>query len=356
MFARRLEAARQIINESRLRGFLVTSLPNIRYLTGFTGSNALLFLSSEQNLFFTDSRYRSQAPAEVKGSRVVVAAGSLLEAFSQKLPPRTKGRIGFEAGSLTVSAFSNLRHIVQEVKFFPTSCIIEQIRAFKDEGEISIIKRAAEITDRVFNKILVILKPGIIELDVAAEIAYWHRKFGAESDAFDTIVAAGVRGAFPHARASAYRIKQGDMVTIDMGCKVDGYHCDLTRTVAVGKPLAEMKKIYGIVLDAQRRSINEARPGVRANWLDALARTRIRDKGYGKYFRHSLGHGLGLEVHELPRISSKSKDIINQGSVITIEPGIYVPQLGGVRIEDDVVVRENGNEILSRITKELVIV
>jgi Xaa-Pro aminopeptidase len=356
MFARRLVAARQIINESRLQGLLVTSLPNIRYLTGFTGSNAILFLSKDRNLFFTDSRYRSQAPAEVEAARIVITSGSLLEAFSRKIQPRTKGRIGFEASSLTVFAYRTLKDFVKRIKFVPTFGFIEQIRACKDESEISKIKRAAEITDRVFNKILVILKPGITELDVAAEIAYWHRRFGAESEAFDAIVASGARGAFPHARASAQRIKKGDMVTIDMGCRLDGYHCDLTRTIAVGKPQTEMKKIYAVVLDAQRRSIGETKSGVRASWLDGVARTEIARKGYGKYFCHSLGHGLGLEVHELPRISSKSRDVLKPGSVITVEPGIYVPGLGGVRIEDDVVVREDGHEVLSIVPKELVMV
>jgi Xaa-Pro aminopeptidase len=195
-----------------------------------------------------------------------------------------------------------------------------------------------------------------VELEVAAEITYWHKRFGAESEAFDAIVASGIRGAFPHARASARKIKKGDMVTIDMGCRVDGYHSDLTRTVSVGKPLSEMKKIYAVVLEAEQRSLNEAQAGVQVSSLDAIARKSIGAKGYGKYFCHSLGHGLGLEVHEMPHVSSKSKDILKNGSVITLEPGIYIPQLGGVRIEDDVVVREECNEVLNKAPKELVIV
>ncbi len=354
MFARRLEAVRQRISESRLHGFLVTSLPNIRYLTGFTGSNAILFLSKERAHFFTDSRYRNQAPGEVREALVTIASGSLLEAFSRHAVVSAKERIGFEARSLSVAVFNTLKRSVWKGKLVPSIDLIERIRAFKDADEISKIKRAAEITDRVFNKILTILKPGIRELDIAAEIAYWHRRLGAESEAFDAIVASGVRGANPHARASMNKIQYGEMVTIDMGCRVDGYHCDLTRTVSVGKPRSEMKKIYAAVLDAQRKSIGEARAGVKTRALDGIARKSIRDKGFGKYFSHALGHGLGLEVHELPRVSLRSKEVLMEGSVITIEPGIYIPLLGGVRIEDDIVIRKHGNEILSKVPKDLV--
>jgi Xaa-Pro aminopeptidase len=356
MFSRRLEAVKKKVTESRLQGFLVTSLPNIRYLTGFTGSNAVLLILPERNLFFTDNRYRTQVSGEVEGALITIVPGSLLEALSRRLTHKGRRRIGFEAGSFTVSAFRNLKEYTRGTSFVPTNGLVEQFRAYKDESEISKIKRAAEITDRVFNKILAILKPGIRELDVAAEITYWHRRFGAESEAFDPIVASGIRGALPHARASANKIKKGELVTIDMGCRVEGYHSDLTRTVSVGKPSTEMDKIYGIVLNAQQRSLDEARPGVQVNSLDAIARTAIRERGYGKFFCHSLGHGLGLEVHELPRISSKSRDVLKKGSVITIEPGVYIPQVGGVRIEDDIIIRENDNEVLSKVPKKLVIV
>jgi Xaa-Pro aminopeptidase len=356
MFARRLEAVRQRISESRLQGLVITSLPNIRYLTGFTGSHAILFLSKERAQFFTDSRYRNQAPAEVREARVIITSGTLLEKFSRIISFSPNESIGFEASSLTVAMFNNLKRIVERGKLVPTIDLIERIRAFKDEDEISKIKRAVEITDRVFNKILAILKPGMREIDIAAEITYWHKRLGADSDAFDVIVASGVRGAYPHARASTNKIQKGEMVTIDMGCCVEGYHSDLTRTVTVGKPRPELKKIYAVVLEALRKSIGRVRVGIPASSLDAIARKSIREKGYGKYFNHALGHGLGLEVHELPRVSSRSKENLTEGSVIAIEPGIYVPTLGGVRIEDDIVVREGGIEVLSGASRELVIV
>ena len=356
MFTRRLEAIRQRITESRLQGLLVTSLPNIQYLTGFTGSNACLLLFPDRALFFTDHRYKIQAAKEVKNAEPIVVPGSLAEAVSTKLLHSRRTRIGFEPDSVSVAAFRNLDRAVRRTKFVPMSGIIEQIRMCKDEAEISKIRRAAEITDRVFNKILAILKPGVRELEIAAEIVYWHRRFGADSDAFDPIVAGGDRGALPHARASANRLRRGDMVTIDMGCRVEGYHSDLTRTVAVGKPSAEMRKIYGVVLDAQRRAIDKAQAGVAARALDSEARKMIRAKGYGRYFNHSLGHGLGLEVHEMPRVSSKSMDILQLTSVITIEPGIYIPKVGGVRIEDDVVIRQKGCEVLNKSPRELIVV
>jgi Xaa-Pro aminopeptidase len=356
MFARRLEAIRQRIAESRLRGLLVTSLPNIQYLTGFTGSNAGLLIFPDRALFFTDNRYRIQASREVKGARTIIVSGSLIEALAGKLSHLRRPRIGFEGGSIAVAAYRNLRRVSDRTRFVSTDGFVERVRVRKDATEISRIKRAAEITDRVFKKILAILEPGIRELEIAAEITYWHRQFGAESEAFEPIVASGTRGALPHARASAKKIKKGELVTIDMGCRVEGYHSDLTRTVAVGKPSTRMKRIYGIVLDAQQRAIDGARAGVTARTLDAVARRTIQASGYGKYFNHSLGQGLGLEVHELPRVSSKSTDVLERGSVITIEPGIYIPNVGGVRIEDDVVIQRKNCEVLNDAPKELVVV
>jgi len=355
MFTRRLEAVKQKITESRLHGFFITSLPNIRYLTGFTGSNAILFLTPDRNFFFTDGRYESQSSEEVKDARVIIAKGSLLEAFAHNVSLKAKDRIGIEAGSVSVAAFNNMKKIARHVRFAPTVAVIEEVRACKDESEIESIKQASKITDRVFNKILAILKPGTKELEVAAEISYWHRLFGAESDAFEPIVASGVRGAFPHARASSNKIKRGDLVTIDLGCRLNGYHCDLTRTVSIGKPSPQMKKIHAIVLEAIERVLEQARDGVQARFMDSVARSSIRARGYGKYFCHSLGHGLGLEVHELPRVSGRSKDVLQNGSVLTLEPGIYIPHVGGVRIEDDVVIRGDGKEVLSSIPRELVI-
>ncbi|HEY6950909.1 MAG TPA: Xaa-Pro peptidase family protein [Bacteroidota bacterium] len=355
MFARRLEAVEQRIIESRLGGLFVTSLPNIRYLTGFTGSNAILLVRPKGSEFFTDSRYKIQAAEEVTHVPVTVAAGKLFEAASRSIAGGKKGKIGFEANSLHVSELRKLEGFFGKAAPVPTTGIVEELRVRKEGTEIFSINRAAEITDRVFNKILGILKPGVRELEVAAEISYWHKVFGAESDSFESLVASGVRGSLPHGRPSDKKIQKGEMVTIDMGCRVDGYHCDVSRTVSAGRPNTELKTIYRIVLDAQERSLERILPGIPARTVDGIARAHIRRKGYGKFFGHSLGHGLGLELHELPRVSMKSNDILEEGSVITVEPGIYIPQLGGVRIEDDVVVRHHGCEIISKSPKELLI-
>ena len=200
------------------------------------------------------------------------------------------------------------------------------------------------------------IRPGVRECDIAAEISYWHRKYGAECDAFDPIVASGERGAMPHARASEKIIRSGEMVVLDFGCRYRGYNSDITRTIAVGNPSAEMKKVYRIVLDAQKKAIEAVKSGVPARSIDAIARKHIQQNGYGRYFIHSLGHGLGIHVHDPLRVSAISATVLESGNVVTIEPGIYIPGRGGVRIEDDIVVRESGCDILTTSSKELIIV
>jgi Xaa-Pro aminopeptidase len=355
MVTRRFEDVQRRIVESRLQGFLVTFLPNIYYLTGFTGSHAVLVMRQGKSMLFTDARYISQAKAEVKDLGVCIAAGSLFEAVQKKGLIKRKERFGIEADSLLLSHFEKLKHLFHQTVLVQTKSLVEQIRIRKDEVEISKIRRAVQITDKVFDKILGILKPGIRELEIAAEISYWHRSYGAESDAFEPIVASGIRGAMPHGRASDKKIRRGEMVTIDLGCRVEGYQSDLTRTIAVGKPPDELKRMHHIVRDAQQQAVEMATSGIAASTLDGIARRGIRLNGYGKFFSHSLGHGLGLEVHELPHVSVRSKDILDENCVITIEPGVYVPGLGGVRIEDDVVIRRGGCELLNKSPRELIV-
>jgi Xaa-Pro aminopeptidase len=250
----------------------------------------------------------------------------------------------------------SLKKLLPGRHFVPTTKILETVTAVKDVEEIALILYAAQITDKVFKKILTLIRPGIRECDIAAEISYWHRKYGAECDAFDPIVASGERGALPHARASDKIIRRGEMVVLDFGCRYSGYHSDLTRTIAVGQPSAKMKKVYRIVFDAQMKAIDTVHNGVAARSVDAAARKHIRQTGNGRYFIHSLGHGLGIHVHEPMRLSALSTAILQTGNVVTIEPGIYIPGSGGVRIEDDIVVRENGCDVLTTSPKELIIV
>ncbi len=355
MYTRRVEAVRQRLARSHLHGLLLTSLPNIRYLSGFSGSNALMLITQESSLLCTDHRYKAQAAEEVHDARVVISSGTVYEALSKYLHKKSKRRIGFEAKYLTVAQLDVLRRQERSIRFIPTDGLVEHLRAVKDDQEIADIERAARISDKVFEKILTLLRPGIRELDIAAEISYWHRRYGAESDGFEPIVASGERGALPHARASSKTIGIREMITIDIGCRVNGYHSDLTRTVALGRPKPELRRIYGIILDAQQRTLQRVRDGITARSLDRVAKVIVRRAGYGRCFRHSTGHGIGLEVHELPRVSSRSTDVLVHGSVITVEPGIYVPGLGGVRIEDDVVIGKNGNQVLSNVQKDLLI-
>jgi len=356
MIQRRLYAIRTAMTKYRLQALLVTEMTHVRYLTGFTGSSGLCVITPEKQFFITDRRYEIQAPQEIDGFNIIIAKQHLFPLIAEKFLIPKYARIGFENEHITVADMQNLKKLLPGRRFIPEKRIIETITEIKDDGEIALIRYAAQITDKVFKKILTLIRPGIHECDVAAEISYWHRKYGAECDAFDLIVASGERGALPHAKATDKIIRRGEMVVLDFGCRYCGYNSDLTRTIAVGKPQAEMKKIYHIVLDAQRKAIDAVHNGIAARLVDAAARKYIQRMGKGRYFIHSLGHGLGINIHESIRLSALSAAILKTGNVVTIEPGIYIQGSGGVRIEDDIVVRENGCDILTRSPKELIIV
>jgi len=351
----RLQKLRSQFDALRIDAFLVTFLPHLRYLSGFSGSNGLGVVTKKSAHFLTDGRYAFQVKQEVIGWKTIITPGSLFEEAHREGLIRPGMRIGFDGNTLIFDQFRQLKKMFPKVKFLPKSDTVEKIAIVKDENEIRCIKQAVEITDRVFSEILPLIKPGVSELDIAAEISYRQRKHGAEADAFESIVASGERGALPHGRATAKKIKQRELVTLDFGCVYEGYHSDLTRTVAVGKPHHEAKLMYSIVLDAQKKAIDAASHGVKGKDLDAVARDHIRKFGYDKFFRHSLGHGLGLQIHEPPRISVLSTATLETGNVVTIEPGIYVPGFGGVRIEDDIVIRNGHCEVLNRSPKELLI-
>jgi len=355
MLERRLHEVRRHLDVSRLDALLVSHNPHVRYLTGFSGSNGLVVITRQHQHFLTDPRYRSQSRAEIEGYDIHVSSIGLLEEVGKLKLVRRAKRVGFESTHTTVDAHKKMKDLLAASILVATKSFVERIAAVKDENEIGNIRGAIEATEKVFQKLLHLLKPGMTEQDVAAEIGYWHRRFGAEGDAFEPIVVSGIRGALPHGRASAKKIKRGEMVTLDFGCVLHGYCSDLTRTVAVGRPSPRAKKIYQIVLEAQTKAIDAVRPGAKASVLDQIARNVISRKGFGKYFSHSLGHGLGIEIHEELRLSAQSKETLKVGNVVTIEPGIYVPGFGGVRIEDDIVLREGGCEVLTSAPKELII-
>ncbi len=353
----RIARVREEMQRRGLDTLIVSSLFNIRYLTGFTGSNALLVVTKKSAVFLSDIRYTLQAKQEVQDCRriIITKIGLYEEASKRNLLDSSK-KVGFESQQVTYAQYRTLRKLFPSSSFFSTSDIVEEVLLVKDEHEVEMIRRAVKISDQVFHEILKDIRPGVSELEIAAEISYLHKTFGAERDAFETIVASGDRSALPHARASEKKIKAGELVTLDFGCVVGGYNSDITRTVAVGKASFGAKRMYDVVREAQQEAIDSAKGGIWAKDLDAVARKQIERRGFGKYFNHSLGHGLGLHVHERPKVSARSKEKLRAGSVITIEPGVYIPEFGGVRIEDDVLLTENGCVVLNQAPKEFIVV
>ena len=356
MLGRRVEAIRRELASRRLDALVVSELTNVRYLTGFTGSNGLCLITPRRFSLVTDSRYTAQAHAEVRHASLRIARRSLIAELANERGLGAGRAVGFESEHLTVAQWRNLRTVLPDRKLVPTASIVERVSAVKERGEIVRIRRAAAISDAVMSKVLGILRPGVRENEIAAEISYWHRKLGADSDAFEPIVASGPRGALPHAKASERKIRRGEFVTLDIGCRYQGYNSDITRTVAVGKPPAELVAVYDIVRDAQQRAIDAASSGVRARDLDGVAREWIASHGYGRYFIHSLGHGLGIHLHDPLRLSALSADVLAAGNVVTIEPGIYLPGRGGVRIEDDIVITARGCVLLTHAPRDLIVV
>lgn len=352
---KRLKTLRNQFDRLTIDAFLITNIPHLRYFSDFSGSAGVGIVTRQAGYFITDGRYATQVRREVRGWTTFISADGPFEEIARRRLLRKGLRIGFDGNSVPFATYKSLQKQFPGVKFLPKPDTLEAISAIKDESEIRKIKSAVRITDQVFQEILTLLRPGVSELDIASEITYRQRQHGAERDAFEVIVASGVRGALPHGRASAKKIKRGEFVILDFGCVVDGYHSDLTRTVAVGKPSQELRTIYQTVYDAQRKAVDAAQDGITAKELDAIARTHIDNNGYGAYFIHSLGHGLGLQIHEPPRISKLSRATLVAGNVVTIEPGIYVPGVGGVRIEDDIVVRSGSRDVLNRAPRELII-
>lgn len=354
-YSERIRLLRSELKKKRFDALVTLFTPHLCYLTGFTGSNALCLVTHSKVFFITDFRYKEQIRSEVVCSRSYVTSGNLFEKAAAEKLLRGCKRIAVEKEYLPLGQFLELRSNFPSVRFVPASEYVESFASIKSETEISLIRNAARITDAVFAKMLKIVRPGISELDVSAEISYYHKRFGAEKDSFEPIVVSGPRGSLPHGKPSSKKIKYGELVTLDLGCICNGYCSDLTRTIAVGKPPAEARKVYSVVFEAQRLAIESARSGMAARNLDRVARSYIRSRGYGRYFGHGLGHGIGLEIHEFPRISARSVHTLRNGNVVTVEPGIYLPGKFGVRIEDDIVVRNGECEVLTTAPKMLMV-
>jgi len=349
----RIKKLRQKIKRENLDLLLVSTPTNIRYLCGYTGSNGILLISEKESLFLTDFRYKEQVKKEVKGANIKIAQRELFSGLSEiKLLKGKRIKAGFESSHLSFKIHEKLKSLFPQVLWVPTGEIVESILVTKEE-EIKRIKKAADISARVYQEILPILKPGIKEIEISAEIEYRIRMNGGSGSAFEPIVASGIRSAMPHARASSKKLKRGELITFDFGASYEGYVCDITRTVVLGQATTRQKRIYNLVLKAQTKAIEKARSKMRGLDLDKVARDIIKKAGYQDNFGHGLGHGIGLLVHEGPGINARSQVVLKPGMVITIEPGIYIPGWGGVRTEDDVLITRNGCRVLTRIDREL---
>ena len=339
---------------SHADGMLVTSPENVRYLCGFSGSEGTLLMTRAQGFFLTDGRYTTHARREVSGFPVV----TFKKKWEQigRLAARLKiGRLGYEARHISVAVLQELERHAGQRELHPLAAELDSLRSCKDAGEISLLKKAARIAADSLAQVLPLVRPGMREVELAAELDYRMRCNGGQGSAFPTIVASGACSALPHAAPSDKKIRAGDLLTIDYGTLYEGYCSDETCTFVVGKASARQKKLYGLVRQAHDMAIETLACGLNARDIDANARNHLSKHGCGKYFTHGTGHGVGLNVHEFPTVSPTSDAVLRTGMVITIEPGIYIPGWGGIRIEDTLAIRKQGCDYITRTNKDLTV-
>jgi Xaa-Pro aminopeptidase len=343
-------------DELKIDALLVSALPNIRYLSGFTGDHALLLVTPESQTLFTDPRFTIQASEECTCT-VQIAPRGPVDPYALEVIRRKKlKRIGFEATRMIYDVHQRLKHALPlGITLKPIGPVIEDLRMVKSQEEIARIRRSVRTNSQAFEKTVRSLHPGVSESAIAAELEFELRRFGAEKPAFETIVAAGARSALPHARPGKRKVGNDELLLIDMGACQDGYMSDMTRTLCFGKVSRRLRNMYNAVLKAQLAAIEAVSEGVYAAQVDHRARQVLASEGLGKEFVHSTGHGLGLEIHESPRVGRRDKTRLQAGMVITIEPGAYIQDFGGIRIEDTVLVTKNGCEILTPTSKELMV-
>ncbi len=352
----RAERLINLLPDAGVDVMLVTNLVNVRYLTGYSGSNGLALIGPRTRTFITDFRYVEQAAVEVHASFERVRASQDLHDAIEDALPAAELRLGFEDTHLTVRQHRRLRELLpKRIELVGVSGIVERIRAVKEPAEIERIKAATALADASFQRLIRDPVEGRTERELAIALEHDMRRRGAHRPSFETIVAAGPHGALPHAQPRDVEIRRGDLVVIDWGAELDGYCSDCTRTVAVGEPGDEARSVYELVLEAQLAGLGAVKAGADGRAVDAVARDLIDSGGHGDHYGHGLGHGVGAEVHEAPRLSQRSEDVLQAGNVVTVEPGIYLPGRFGIRIEDLVVVSEGGCEILTGVTKRLIV-
>ncbi|HCG75872.1 MULTISPECIES: M24 family metallopeptidase [Staphylococcus] len=349
----KLEQVHEILNHKRLDAMIVLSDFNRRYLSGFTGTSGALIITHNKNYLVTDFRYIEQATKQAPEFEIINRQNGLITEIKNILEQAQLSNIGFEGHQISYDTYVELNKGM--ITLISISDSIDKIRKVKSEEEIKLIQKAAEIVDKTYDYILTVVKVGMSEREIKALLESKMLELGADGPSFDTIVASGYRGALPHGVASDKLIEKGDMITLDFGAYYRGYCSDITRTFAIGEPDPKMKEIYNIVLSSQIKAIDEIRPGMTVQEADALSRDYIDAHGYGQEFGHSLGHGIGLDIHEGPLLSKNSTGELQVNNCVTIEPGIYVDGLGGVRIEDDILITENGCDVFTKCTKDLII-
>ena len=352
----RIEALRARMEERKLEALLIAEPSNRRYISGFTGTSGYVLITMDRAVLFTDFRYMTQAAAQCPDLEVIRHKADYLASIKPELEKSGIKRLGFEQNHTAYGDYRKYAAELNPIELVPVENLTEELRMKKDESELAIIRQAARLADQAFEHILAYIRPGLRERDVDLELEIFMRRNGASGSSFATIVASGERSALPHGVSSDRVIQPGDFVTLDFGAYYQGYCSDITRTIAVGKPSDKHREIYEIVLEAQMNCLERIRPGMTGREADALTRDIIKRYGYNDYFGHGTGHGIGLEIHEAPRLSPTSEQVLEPGMTVTVEPGIYLPGFGGVRIEDDIVITDTGMERLTTSSKAFTVI
>jgi Xaa-Pro aminopeptidase len=355
MIKNRLKRIKEKIRDNNIEGLMVTNEINRTYLSGFNGSSGLLIITQDSNYLITDFRYFEQAIDQSPDCIVIKQKEGIYDAVKELVEDKGIKSLSFESTNISYDIFLEISDKLKNITLLPTKGLVEDLRSIKDPEEIEIIQKAVDIADNAFSHILNCIRVGVTEWEIATELEYYMKKQGAVKVGFDIIVASGARASLPHGRATSKVIQHGDFVKMDFGAVYNGYCSDITRTVVVGECSNKQKEIYNKVLEAQVKAIEGLKPGISGIEGDLIARNVITEGGYGERFGHGLGHGIGMEVHEKPRLAPKFENILVPGNVVTVEPGIYIPSFGGVRIEDIVVIEPTGCKVLTKSTKELII-
>ena len=354
IYSDRQQQLKNVIADSGLDGILITNLTNIRYICGFTGSAGTCLVTPSGQYFITDGRYIEQSKEQVKGFDRFIDMDTNLSIIKKNELLNNDTKIGFEGDHVNFTLYDSMKKMFTGINWESTKMILEDLASVKDETELDAIRTAVDITDKVYEEILPMLRPGYTEKQVANTLVSKYREYG-DGEAYSPIVATGPNGALPHAVPTDREFKKGDFIVIDAAAKYAGYHADMTRTPVVGEATDKHHEIYAIVKEAQQRGCDIAKAGVSCKDVDSATRDYIHEMGYGEYYTHGTGHGLGLEIHTSPRFSPASEDVLAENNVMTIEPGIYLAGWGGVRIEDDVIINKDDCEILNKTTKDLVV-